>query len=378
MNFKQQKKGLILALVIAVGVVWWVVSAKHITDQPQETQDTAPVSNEASSNAALTVNVVRSKLTMMQPTLLANGSVAAWQEAVIGAEVSGLAIQEVLVNVGDAVKRGQVIARINASTVQADLAQAQANLAEAQANLNEAEGNAKRAREIQETGALSKQQIDQYLIAEASANARAQSAQAALQAQHIRLKQTVLIAPDSGVISKRDATVGQVVASGVELFRLIRQHRIEWRGEFNSVDIGKVKPGMAVKLTLPDRSEIAGKVRVMAPTADSSTRNTLVYVDIPSEKAKPGMFAKGEIALTATQVHALPYSAIVMRDGFNYLMQVDRTNHVHQVKVQLGNSQGSLVEVRNLPDPQARYVASGGAFLSDGDLVRVTQQAGSQ
>lgn len=373
MNFKQiNKVWIMLALVIAAGVVWWAESAKH-ADQAQEMQSAVAEGNAASSKTALTVELVQPKLTMMQPTILANGSISAWQEAVIGAEVSGLAIQEVLVNVGDAVKRGQVIARFNASTVQADLAQAQANLAEAQANLNEAEGNAKRAREIQETGALSKQQIDQYLIAEASANARVQSAQAALQAQQIRLKQTVLIAPDSGVISKRDATIGQVVASGLELFRLIRQHRIEWRGEFNSVDIGKVKPGMAVKLTLPDRSEIAGKIRVIAPTADSSTRNTLVYVDIPSEKAKPGMFAKGEIALAASQVHALPYSAIVMRDGFNYLMQVDNTNRVHQLKVQLGNSQGSLVEVRNLPDTQALYVASGGAFLSDGDLVRVTQ-----
>lgn len=378
MNFKQNKKSwIVLGLVITAGAAWWAVGAKH-ADQAQETQSTATAGNAASSKAALTVDVVQPQHAMMQPTLLANGNISAWQEAVIGTEVSGLAIQEVLVNVGDAVKRGQVIARFNSSTVQADLAQAQANFAEAQASMREAEGNAKRAREIQETGALSKQQIDQYLIAEASAQARAQSAQAALQAQHIRLKQTVLIAPDSGVISKRDATVGQVVSSGVELFRLIRQNRIEWRGEFNSVDIGKVNPGMAVKLTLTDHSEIAGTVRVTAPTADSSTRNTLVYVDIPSGKAKPGMFAKGEVTLAATQVYALPYSAVVMRDGFNYLMQVDSTNHVHQLKVQLGNSQGSLVEVRHLRESQARYVASGGAFLSDGDLVRITQPVGSQ
>lgn len=373
MNAQQKRKYLrILIWIVAIGIVlvavqqWVSRSAAN-----SNAADTGKPAQTATAKPALTVEKITPQLTMMHSTIIANGNVAAWQEAIIGAEVNGLAIKEVLVNVGDQVKRGQVIARFNDSTIQADLAQAQANLAEAKAAMIEAEGNAQRARSIQDSGALSQQQVEQYLSSEATTKARVQSAQAAWDAQNIKRTQTTLVAPDSGVISKRDATVGQVVSAGLELFRIIRQGRIEWRGEFNAESIGKIQPGMEVKLTLPDNSQLTGKVRTLAPTADSNTRNTLVYVDIPNQKARPGMFAKGEIQLAAAETYALPYSAIVMRDGFNYLMQIDDSQHIQQIKVSLGNREGNLVEVVGLADAHAHYVASGGAFLSDGDLVRI-------
>lgn len=373
MNATQKRKYLrILVLIIALGIV--IVGIQQWLSHKEE----APADNgtqPTTAKPALTVEQVKPQRTMMHSTIIANGSIAAWQEAMIGAEVNGLAIKEVLVNVGDQVKRGQVIARFNDSTIQADLAQAQANVAEAKAAMLEAEGNAQRARSIQESGALSRQQIEQYLSSEASTKARYQSAQAALNAQSIKQTQTQLVAPDNGVISKRDATVGQVVSAGLELFRLIRQGRIEWRGEFNAENISKIEPGMDVKLTLPDSSQINGKVRSLAPTADSSTRNTLVYVDIPNQKARAGMFAKGEIQLAAAETNTLPYSAIVMRDGFNFVMQIDDSHHIRQLKVTLGNREGNLVEIMGLQDTHANYVASGGAFLSDGDLVRIADEA---
>lgn len=360
---KRYSLPLAVLAALLIGLAWYMWRTSHAASENNNQTPTA--------KPALSVEVIQAQSTMMHGNLIANGNIAAWQEAVIGAEVSGLVLRDVLVNVGDKVRRGQVIARFNDSTIQADLAQAQANLAEAQANLNEAAANAKRAREVEGSGALSQQQVDQYVVAETSANAKVQSAQAALQAQQIRLKQTSVIAPDDGVISKRDATVGQVAAAGTELFRLIRQGRVEWRGEFNSVDISKVMSGMAVTLTLPDGHVVAGKVRMQAPTTDGSTRNTLVYVDVESQQAKPGMFAKGTIALLEKPVTALPYSAIVMRDGFSYLMQVDAKQHIRQLKVRLGQRSGNLVEILDSLDPQARFVASGGAFLAEGDLVHV-------
>lgn len=379
MNATQKRKYLrTLAWVVAIGIVIAGIQQWFSHQDTATNSANADNTQTVTAKPALTVEQVSPQRTMMHSTIIANGSVAAWQEAMIGAEVNGLAIKEVLINVGDQVKRGQVIARFNDSTIQADLAQAQANLAEAKAAMIEAENNAQRARGIQDSGALSKQQIEQYLSSEATTKARFQSAQAAWNAQNIKLNQTLLLAPDSGVISKRDATVGQVVSAGLELFRLIRQGRIEWRGEFNAAHISKIKPGMEVTLTLPDNSQTVGKVRTLAPTADSSTRNTLVYVDIPNQQARPGMFAKGEIQLAAAETYTLPYSAIVMRDGFNYLMQIDDTQHIHQIKVALGNREGNLVEIIGLQDSHAHYVASGGAFLSDGDLVRIADKATAQ
>jgi HlyD family secretion protein len=358
----------LIIVVIALGL-WgliWMVGGEQQSDEPTPKADVTP-----SVKPALTVLTVKPQRTMLTKTIAANGSVAAWQEAIIGAEVSGLALNSVMVNVGDKVKRGQVLARFNDSTILADLAQAQANVADAKAAAMEAEGNASRARTIQESGALSRQQVEQLLTLEATMQAKLQAAQAAVLMQQVRLKQAVLSAPDDGLISSRAATVGQVATPGLELFRMIRQGRIEWRGEFNSTDAGKVKPGMEVKLTLPDNSEITGKVRMLAPMADAATRNTIAYVDIPNNSAKPGMFAKGKLLLTESEGMTLPASAIVMRDGFSYVMQVDDTQHIKQVKVNLGSRQDQLIEVLDLPALDGDYVVSGGAFLADGDLVRV-------
>jgi HlyD family secretion protein len=370
-----KNKKLLYALLIAAVLLglWWLYSINNATETAPEANIHAGASDASnqSTKSALTVNIVKPSRSQLNKTIAANGNVAAWQEAIIGAEVNGLALQEVLVNVGDNVKRGQVLARFNDSTIQADMAQANANVADAKAAAIEAEGNANRARGIAETGAISKQTVEQLYSLEASTQARLQAAQAAVQIQNVRLKQTVLLSPDDGVISARTATVGQVASPGTELFRMIRQGRIEWRGEFNSADIGQVKPGMEVKLTLPDNSEISGKVRMLAPMADSATRSTIAYVDISSNSAKPGMFAKGKLLLAESDATTLPASAIVMRDGFSYVMQVDATQHIKQAKVTLGARQDSLIEVLDLPAADGDYVSSGGAFLAEGDLVRV-------
>lgn len=369
---KQKLRYALIIAMIALGLWWlvWIVVGDHPSDESTSKAEMTP-----SVKPALTVLTVKPQRTMLTKTIAANGSVAAWQEAIIGTEVSGLALNSVLVNVGDHVKRGQVLARFNDSTIMADLAQAQANVADAKAAAMEAEGNASRARTIQESGALSRQQVEQLLTLEATMQAKVQAAQAAVLMQQVRLKQTILTAPDDGLISSRAATVGQVATPGLELFRMIRQGRIEWRGEFNSTDAGKVKPGMGVKLTLPDNSEITGKVRMLAPMADTATRNTIAYVDIPNGSAKPGMFAKGKLLLTESEGATLPASAIVMRDGFSYVMQVDDTQHIKQVKVNLGSRQDQLIEVLDLPTLDGDYVVSGGAFLADGDVVRVENSA---
>jgi len=327
------------------------------------------MSDAPSPKAALTVTTIKPQHSSMDKTLSANGNIAAWQEASIGAEVNGLPIREVLVNLGDSVKKGQVLARFSTTTIDADLAQAQANLAEAKAAATEAEGNASRARSILDSGALSKQQVEQLLSAESTTKARLEAMEAAVKTQEIKLKQTIVDAPDFGIISSRTASVGQIASPGQELFHMIQQGRIEWRAELSS-DSGVVHKGTAARITLPNGTEIKGITRAMAPTVDNNTRNTLVYVDIPSGSAKPGMFARGYFVLGKTDVLTLPSDAIVMRDGFAYLMQIENSR-VKQVKVKLGQRNGEQVEIINLPAADGEYVANGGSFLADGDLVKV-------
>lgn len=332
-------------------------------------------SDEGKTRATLTVTTVKPEQRSLPVNIPANGNIAAWQEAVIGAESNGLMLKDVLVNVGDVVKRGQVLARFSRSTIGADRAQAQANLSEAKMAAAEAVGNAARARSIQETGALSKQQIEQLFTAEASAKARVDAAQALLNMQAIKMKQTVVLAPDAGIISSRTATVGAVVSPGTELFRLIRQGRLEWRAELTSADVTKIEPEMLADVTLPSGEVVQGKVRIVSPVVDVQTRNAIVFVDLPkgATQAKLGMFARGKFTLGESEAMTLPTSAIVARDGFSYVMLVGADNRVRQVKVTVGQRVGSMAALLDLPDSAGNYVASGGAFLVDGDTVKVVK-----
>ena len=338
--------------------------------------DAAPADGEPAAQAetrpALTVTAVRPQRTPLSLTLAANGSVMAWQEASVGTEANGLRLAEVRVNVGDVVKRGQVLATFSADSVEADVAQIRAAVAEAEATLAEAAANAARARELQTTGALSAQQINQYLTAERTARARLEAQRAAGRAQQLRRPNPTVVAPDEGVIWARSATVGAVLPAGQELFRLIRKGRLEWRAEVPATDLARIEPGMAVTVTAGGGAPIAGKVRVIAPTVDAQTRNGIVYVDLAaSDAAKAGMFARGEFALGLRDALTLPQTAVLLRDGFSYVLEIGPDSKVIERKVTIGRRSGEQVEITGGLDAGARVVASGGAFLGDGDLVRV-------
>ena len=339
----------------------------------------ASSTGKAAPRPVLTVTAALPESTRLPITLAANGNITAWQEAVIGAESAGLRLTEVRVNVGDVVKAGQVLATFSTDSVQADVAQARASLLEAQATAADAAANAERARTLQSSGALSAQQINQYLTLEKTAKARAGAAQAVLGAQQLRSRQTQVLAPDSGVISARTATVGSVVGNGVELFRLIRQGRLEWRAEVTSAELGRITPGAAVSVRPASGGELKGRVRMIAPSVDPLTRSALVYVDLPASAgsaspAKAGMFARGDFDLGATQALTVPQRALVVRDGFNYVFRLSPENRVSQIKVQTGRLSGDRVEVVSGLPADARIVIDGAGFLNDGDLVRIGEE----
>jgi RND family efflux transporter MFP subunit len=325
---------------------------------------------------ALTVTAGQPQQTRLPIKLSANGTITAWQDAVIGAEANGLRLTEVRVNVGDVVRKGQVLATFAADTAQADVAQARANLMEAEANAADAANNAERARTLSQTGALSTQQINQYLTTDKTAKAKAEAARATLNSQQLREKYTRVLAPDNGVISARTATVGAVVGAGTELFRMIRQGRLEWRAEVTSADLGRITAGTLATVTAASGAQLKGRVRMIAPTVDPQTRNALVYVDLPaspgnSMPAKAGMFARGEFELGSTPALTVPQQSVVVRDGFDYVFALGADNRTAQLKVQTGRRVGDQVEVLSGLKADARIAVQGAGFLNDGDLVKV-------
>lgn len=373
MNLKKFKP---LTLVLAV-LIALLLGYLALFGSKQKPAVPALAPTVSSAKPALTVSTTQAQTQALAIQLSANGSVAAWQEAVVGSESNGLRLAEVLVNVGDAVKSGQVLARFADESVQADVAQARAGVNEASAQAGEATANADRVRALQGTGTFSGQQASQYLTAEQTARARVESAKAALASQVLRLKYTQVLAPDAGVISARTATVGAVVGNGAELFRLIRQGRLEWRAEVTAVELGRLVVGTRVSITAGSGAPLQGRVRMVAPTVDPQTRTGLVYVDLTTSPqgtagaVKPGMFARGEFELGNSQALTVPQQAVVVRDGFSYAFRLNADQRVSQVKLTTGRRVGERVEVLEGISPDAVLVASGAGFLNDGDLVKV-------
>ena len=359
---------LAIALALVLVAVFWMFIKKP----------PAPEANAAAADAgpkpSLTVTVAQPERSNLPIRLQANGNITAWQEASVGAELNGLRLASVNVNVGDVVRKGQVLAEFARETTQADSLQSRASLMQAEASFENAKADADRARSIQDSGALSASQVAQYLTQEKVARAQLEAPKAVLSATEVRLGNTKVLAPDDGVISARGATVGAVVSAGQELFRLVRQSRMEWRGEVTPSEVGRVSKGQKVQVTAASGLEITGQVRAIAPSADPQTRNILVFVDLPKNaELKAGTFAKGFFELGQSDALTVPSESIVVRDGSNYVFVIDPQNKASQRKVQTGRRVGERVEVLEGVKADEPVAVQGAGFLNEADLVKVVK-----
>ncbi|MFM2405996.1 MAG: hypothetical protein RL223_3876, partial [Pseudomonadota bacterium] len=245
----------------------------------------------------------------------ASGHIVAWQEVVVAAEQPIGRLTELHAQVGQWVRRGQLLASFAAEAARADLAQADARLAEAEAALLAAQADAQRARQVQGSGALSAQAVNQMLTAEQTAKARLRAAQAGSQAQKLRLEQAQVRAPFDGLVLQRPATVGAVPAPGAELYRLLRDGRLEWRAELPAAELAALPPGTPARLSLPDGRVVQGQVRLVDPQVDPRTRTGIVHVELPAGapvkpgetpvlQLRPGLLARGELQAPVTATPA--------------------------------------------------------------------------
>lgn len=317
---------------------------------------------------ALTVTVATPRRVVWPDKVSASGVVAAWQEASIGTQIGGYQLVEVKVNVGDQVRRGQVLARLDPALLRAEETQLLARYEQAKAN-------SQRALALRNSGGISDQEV---LAAETDAKA----ATAVLAAKRLELGYTAVVAPDDGVITARAATLGAVASPGQELFRMIRQNRLEWRGELTAPQLKAVAAGQKIDLKLPDGSPASAAVRQIAPAMDAQSRLALAYADIaPGSRARAGMYVSGDIAVGASPGLAVPAESVVIRDGRSYVMVLkagERTPTVSVRPVRPGRRDGGLIEILDGLAGGERLVASGAGFLNEGDVVRVArrQEAG--
>jgi RND family efflux transporter MFP subunit len=304
---------------------------------------------------------------MWPVTIEASGSIAAWQEASIGTQVGGYQLIDVRVNVGDQVRKGQVLALFDPALLRADEAQLEANY-------DQAAANRQRILSLQSSGAVSDQDVLQFVT-------QARTADALLTSKRLQLRYTAVLAPDDGAISARTATLGAVVPVGQELFRLIRQNRLEWRGEMTAAQLALIDVGQKIELSLPDGTLATATVRQTAPSLDAQSRLGIAYADIvPGSLARAGMYANGRVALRNNSALVVPAETVVVRDGRSYVLAVaDRspTPRVSLRPVLVGRRRGEEVELVSGVGDSDRLIVQGAGFLNDGDVVRLADRRSS-
>ncbi len=338
----------------------------------------------AETSAALSVELAPPQRLMWPVTLETNGRLEAWHEAVIAAEIAGQRIETVNVDVGSVVKKGDILAQLSTETLQNTIVQQEATVLSAEAALDQARADADRARRLTsgQSGALSEQQASEYFVIERKAEADLASARAALASSRLDLDRTRIRAPDDGVISSRSAAMGTVVATGTELFRLIRQNRIEWQAEVPLRFLPQVMVGGKAAIPAPDDTEVPGEVRLIAPTSSETTGRVVVYVALTPPEGAPmpptGIMITGRFDLGQREALTVPATATSMRDGFTYVFALDEGSDLAKVtrkRVETGRRIGDRVEITAGLTGDERVVQSGGAFLNEGSVVRVVEAA---
>lgn len=330
---------------------------------------------DVSPAPVLSVAVTQVRVSMLPVRIPATGNIAAWQEASLGAESDGLRLTDVRVNVGDRVSRGEVLATFNPDIIEVELAGALAAVAHAEAEALEAQDNYRRAKELSASGAISAQQVSQLAAGVLTTKANLDAARADEQRHRLRLGQTRVLAPSDGVITSRSATVGAVIPAGQELFRLIKDGRLEWRAAVSVADLDKLRPGQAATISVRGHEPLQGHLRMVAPDINAQTHSGLVYVDLPPDAAvRAGEFVTGHIEVGNRPTLTLPQGAVLLRDGFHYAMRVGAKSDVIAVKVAVGRRVDDRIEIAAGLAAGDVVIASGLSFLSEGDTVKVVDE----
>jgi RND family efflux transporter MFP subunit len=338
-------------------------------DDPSAGDAAAPA-----ASASLAVTLVEARLQPIERSLIASGPVTAWEEMQLGVELSGLRVTALNVDVGQQVRKGQVLLEIDHRTLDSDLRQAQAALDEAEAGVALARINLGRGQGLAKSQLISASALDELRAGLVQAEARLSTTRAQRDGVQLRRDFASLRAPDDGVISKRLVQPGQVVSAGSELLRLIRQGRLEWRPELPEAQLASVAIGAVASLRDGAGQPVSGKVRAISPGVDTGTRTGTVYVDLPEPGAlKAGAFVEGRITTSSSNALMVPAAAVVMRDGYAYVFTANDKGLVQRLRVRTGAADGDQVEVLEGLRSGQKIVATGAGFLGDGDTVRVVE-----
>jgi RND family efflux transporter MFP subunit len=320
-----------------------------------------------------TVTVTQVARSTTPTTISIVGTIAARYDMPIGVEGDGGRVAAIYVEAGDRVKRGQVLARLNTSVLEPQVANLEASLEQARAEAELAQAEYHRAEAVGASGALSAEETQRRKSSAATAAAKVKVAAAMLAEARARLARAEVRAPADGVILTRSVEVGQTASSaGEALFRLSEGGEIELRGQVPEQDLPSLKVGQTVSVLLTGSARTySGRVRLLGAVIDPTTRLGMVRVALEADpNLRPGAFARAEVTVSNAERAVLPQTAVLTDDRGSYVLIVDAQNKVARRAVHVSGMVQSGVTIAGGLNSEERVIATAGAFLQEGELVR--------
>lgn len=347
---------------------------------------------------AITVSTVG--MARLSDRVIASGLIAAVEEVQVAPLVEGQPLDQLLVDVGDMVTEGQVMAVLSNTTLElqktevaaslaaakSTIAQAEAQLVEAQTARDEAQRVADRTAKLREQGTAPQAQADTATANALAANARVMVAtqglesaraqlalaEARLENVELNLARTEVKAPVSGKVVGRNAKIGAIAtAAGQPMFVITRDAALELRADVAETDLLRLAPGQKARLRAVGMAGVLeGTVRLVEPAIDPVTRLGRARITVDSDNAslRTGMFVEAEILAAETEGLAVPVTAIGSSvEGTTVMRVVDGV--VERVPVKTGIRDGGLVEITEGLAQGDTVVTKAGAFVRPGDRI---------
>lgn len=322
--------------------------------------------------ASQTVTVQSAAIVSLPRRVTASGNIAAWNEVVVGAEIGGLRAEQVLVDEGQWVRQGQPLVVMNTDLLQAQMRQQDANVAAARATLAQLDAALARARELNARGYLSRAGLDAAVANQATAAAQVAAAEAGAAEMRTRVGQATVRAPVAGLITARTVVKGQIIGAGAELFRLVRDGRLELNAEIPESQLTQIRAGMPALITSDQLGQATGTVRIVTPRVDTQSRVGVARISLSAAGGfRPGMFARGEINVGEQPAVTVPSMAVVYRDNKPGVFVLGDKAVVHFRPIMVGSRTRDAVEAAQGLSAGDRIIVQGAGFLADGDHVRV-------
>lgn len=358
----------VLIAAIVVGILALLIVGFLVFGQGHGEQKGGEATHETSSQ---TVTVATATTQALSRIVTASGTVSAWEEVPVGAETGGLTATAVLTDEGRYVQQGQVLVQLNDTLLRAQLRQQSAAVASAEATVAQADAALARAQELRERGFLSQAGLDNAIAQQATAQAQLQAASAGRAETQARVNQAAIRAPVSGLVISRSVTRGQIVQPGTELFRIVRDGRLELDARIPETEVALIRAGQSARVLSDGIGQTSGSVRIITPEVDPQTRLAVARISIASGSGlRPGMFARAEIDAGHQPSIVVPTASIIYRENRSgvFLLADGGVARFQEVTVlSRDNEQSSVDGVA----AGSQVIVEGAGFLGDGDRVTV-------